>query len=73
MIARMKAFIIATISIFSEVIFKRKKIVHLKIKIANHKLFFSFLKIMFDARIKPNGDIFLNLRQRRKANYERGI
>jgi hypothetical protein len=70
---RIKAFIIASASLFGSVIFKRKQRVVLNISWREHNVFVHFLDLIFDVRRKPCGKIELRLRQRRKANYERGL
>ncbi|MBI2427521.1 MAG: hypothetical protein HYV29_01740 [Ignavibacteriales bacterium] len=70
---RLKAFIIATFSIAWVVEFKKKKRVQIHFKRNEHKVLFRFLDLFFDVRVKPNGEVWLNLKQRVKANYERGI
>jgi hypothetical protein len=70
---RFKAFIIATISLFDDVKFKRKQKVAIKIDHRNHPILMAFLDLFFDLRRWPSGKTELWLKQRRKANYERGI
>lgn len=68
-----KAMVIAFVSIFHQTIFQRKKRVQIHFKRQEHKVLFWFLDLFFDVRIKPCGEVWLNLKQRPKANYERGI
>jgi hypothetical protein len=70
---RLKAFIIATTSLFGDVIFKRKQRVRINISWKQHHVFASFLDLFFDVRRKPCDRIELRLKTRRKANYERGL
>jgi hypothetical protein len=70
---RLKAFIIATISLFRKVTFKRKKRVNIELDYRKHVTLTNFLGIFFDLRYLANGRVQLRLAQRRKANYERGI
>lgn len=70
---RIKSFIIATLSLQWAVEFKRKKRVQIHFKRREHKILFWFLDLFFDVRVKPNGEVWLNLKQRTKANYERGL
>lgn len=70
---RIKAFIIAAVSLFGDVVFKRKQRVLIRIDHRKHRRFVGFLDLFFDVRRRPNGNIQLRLKQRRKANYERGI
>jgi hypothetical protein len=69
---RCKAFIIAVISLFNRVTFKRKQRVTINFK-RRHRIVLAFLDLFFDARRLPHDKIQLRLRKRRKANYERGI
>ncbi len=70
---RIKAFIIASCSLQWAVNFKRKQKVQIHFKRQDHKLLFWFLDFIFDIRRTPSGEVWLNLKQRRKANYERGL
>ncbi|MDP1675704.1 MAG: hypothetical protein Q8L88_02470 [Bacteroidota bacterium] len=70
---RLKSFIIATMSLFSSVDFKKKKRVKINLKRNDHKILFSILDFIFDVRTNGDGSVTLNLKQRRKANYERGL
>lgn len=70
---RLKAFIIATLSLFYQTIFLKKKRVQIHFKRQEHRVLFWFLDLIFDVRRKPNGEVWLNLKQRAKANYERGL
>jgi hypothetical protein len=73
MARRIKAFIIAACSMFWIVAFKRKNTVRLGFNRNRHKFLFGLLDLVFDVRVRHNGEVFLNLKQKRKANYERGI
>lgn len=70
---RVKAFIIATVSLFYQTVFLKKKKVQIHFKRQEHKILFSLLDLFFDVRRKANGEVWLNLKQRTKANYERGL
>jgi hypothetical protein len=70
---RIKAFIIATMSLFSNVNFKPKRRVKINIQRNKHRRLFLFLEFIFDVRTNGDGTVTLNLKQRPKANYERGL
>lgn len=70
---RLKAAIIALVSLFHKVIFQRKKKVQIHFKAQEHPLLYVILQFLFDVRRKANGEIWLSLRTKPKANYERGL
>jgi hypothetical protein len=70
---RLKAFIIAIMSLFTDVVFKKKKRVKINLKRNDHKVLFSILDFIFDLRTNGDGTVMLNLKQRAKASYERGL
>lgn len=61
---RLKAFIIAAISLFNKVEFKRKKNVTLGFSINKHSWLVKLLKHIFDVRRKKDGTVFLNLKSK---------
>jgi len=70
---RIKATIIAVMALFSDVDFRKKCRVHIGLKRNNHRRLFAFLEFIFDVRTNGDCTVTLHLKQRPKANYERGI
>lgn len=61
--ARIKAFIIATISLFTKVRFGRRYRAQLDMKWRRHRLLVGALRLLFDVRISPDGSLWIELRR----------
>lgn len=70
---RIKASIIAIMALFSQVDFRKKRRVHISLKRNKHRRLFAVLEFLFDVRTNGDGTVTLHLKQRPKANYERGL